>query len=255
RHEQWRAGAAGEDLRQLYVALTRARHQVITWWAPSWNTNTSPLHRVQYGPRRAGTIPPPQALRPADPDTLPLDPGLVSVEVLTEQDRERRATRERHAVTDGTALHHRPWDRQLDNEWRRTSYSALTADAHEAGVAGHDGLGVSDEGADPDAEDLVTGGPDSASDPVGSTPSPMGELPAGPEFGSIMHAIYEHADATADDLPAELLSRTRAELARTPYPVDAEALATALVPAFHTPLGPNAGGRRLADIGPGDRLS
>src|SRR5699024_7637567 len=40
RHEQWRAEAAGEDLRQLYVALTRARHQVITWWAPSWNTNT-----------------------------------------------------------------------------------------------------------------------------------------------------------------------------------------------------------------------
>ena len=37
---------AGEDLRLLYVALTRARCQVVTWWAPTANTCASALHEV-----------------------------------------------------------------------------------------------------------------------------------------------------------------------------------------------------------------
>ncbi|HIT76902.1 MAG TPA: exodeoxyribonuclease V subunit beta, partial [Candidatus Avipropionibacterium avicola] len=52
-----------------------------------------------------------------------------------------------------------------------------------------------------------------------------------------------------------LRSRTAAELARTPYPVTAEVLADALVPAFETPLGPIASGLRLRDFGVADRLS
>ena len=29
------AEEAGEELRELYVALTRAQSQVVTWWAPT----------------------------------------------------------------------------------------------------------------------------------------------------------------------------------------------------------------------------
>ena len=42
RHE---AEEAGEDLRLLYVALTRARCQVVTWWVP----------RDEHRPRRRCT--------------------------------------------------------------------------------------------------------------------------------------------------------------------------------------------------------
>ena len=37
---------AGEWLRLLYVALTRAQSQVVCWWAPTKNTPASPLHRM-----------------------------------------------------------------------------------------------------------------------------------------------------------------------------------------------------------------
>src|SRR5699024_11184432 len=43
---------SGESLRLLYVAMTRAQSQVVTWWFPSAkNTGPSPLHRVLLGRR------------------------------------------------------------------------------------------------------------------------------------------------------------------------------------------------------------
>ncbi|MFI2706975.1 UvrD-helicase domain-containing protein, partial [Nocardioides sp. CER28] len=48
RHQ---AEELGEELRELYVALTRAQSQVVAWWAPTTNTPTGPLHRVLLGRR------------------------------------------------------------------------------------------------------------------------------------------------------------------------------------------------------------
>ncbi|MFW6598458.1 UvrD-helicase domain-containing protein [Propionibacteriaceae bacterium Y2011] len=263
RRAVWRDEEAGETLRLLYVGLTRARHQVITWWANSYNTPNSPLQRLLYGPRRAGAIPPPRVDVSGDPDTLAwLNADLISVERVDGRPRRRRQAE----PSTSPSLSLSRFDRTLDQEWRRTSYSSLTAAAHDhpgATATASDDVGEDDErvvpvdeplapAASPPADDAPSGAPDALSP---SSPSPMGELPAGTEFGTIMHAIFEHVDATADDLAAELRVMTAAELARTPYPVDGDALAAALVPAFQTPLGPLAGGLRLADIGPADRLS
>ncbi len=35
-----------DELRLTYVALTRAQSHLLLWWAPSFNTPTSPLHRL-----------------------------------------------------------------------------------------------------------------------------------------------------------------------------------------------------------------
>ena len=35
-----------DELRLTYVALTRAQSHLLVWWAPSYNTPTSPLHRL-----------------------------------------------------------------------------------------------------------------------------------------------------------------------------------------------------------------
>ncbi len=53
------AGAeeAGEELRLLYVALTRAKCQVVAHWAPTRNTATAPLHRLLFGPGGPGGQP------------------------------------------------------------------------------------------------------------------------------------------------------------------------------------------------------
>ena len=57
--------ARGEDLRLLYVALTRARHQAVLWWAGAQDSQHSPAGPAAVRPRRPrgrGT------LRRQDPD-------------------------------------------------------------------------------------------------------------------------------------------------------------------------------------------
>ena len=40
----------GEDLRLAYVALTRAKHQAVVWWAPTWDSRHSSLCRLLFCP-------------------------------------------------------------------------------------------------------------------------------------------------------------------------------------------------------------
>ena len=47
--ERHQAEELGEELRELYVALTRAQSQVVAWWAPTSNTPTGGLHRMLFG--------------------------------------------------------------------------------------------------------------------------------------------------------------------------------------------------------------
>ena len=107
-----------------------------------------------------------------------------------------------------------------------------------------------DSGTDDELE-IVAAEPEVAA--VGP-PSPLAEFPLGAAFGTLVHAVLEVADLTAPDLPAELAAHCAEQLGRGPVPgVDPDALAAALLPVAHTPLGPLAGGRRLADIAPADR--
>ena len=46
----------GEDLRLAYVALTRAQHQAVVWWAGSWNSRDSALGRLLFARDEAGTV-------------------------------------------------------------------------------------------------------------------------------------------------------------------------------------------------------
>jgi len=50
--------AAGEYLRLAYVALTRARHATVMWWAKAASGDSSPLTRLLYARRPDGTIDP-----------------------------------------------------------------------------------------------------------------------------------------------------------------------------------------------------
>ena len=48
----------GEDLRLLYVALTRACHQAIVWWAGAMDSQHSPLARLLFDRDLHGIVPP-----------------------------------------------------------------------------------------------------------------------------------------------------------------------------------------------------
>ena len=58
RHkEQHLVEERGEDLRLAYVALTRAKHQAVVWWAPSFNSRDSALGRLLFARAADGTVP------------------------------------------------------------------------------------------------------------------------------------------------------------------------------------------------------
>jgi len=264
RHE---AEEAGEDLRLLYVALTRARCQVVTWWVPATTAPTSPLHRLLFGRRGPGATPPASCPVPNDAAALTALRALAGADLAVEPVRDRPPVSFAPVAPPPAALAAATFSRTLDLAWRRTSYSALTAAAHggpptgvmaEPEVREKDDEGqAADEGADgPIVLDAVMTGGTAVADPGLAVPSPMADLPVGTGFGTLVHAVFESADLTAPDLRAELLRCVHAELDRHPTPaVDPDALAEALVPVARTPLGPLAGDRCLADIAPRDRLA
>jgi exodeoxyribonuclease V beta subunit len=86
--------------------------------------------------------------------------------------------------------------------------------------------------------------------------SPMRDLPSGAAFGTVVHSILEAVDTATPDLASELVQRSHAVLGRGfGAALEPEALGAALLPAMETPLGPLAGGVRLRDVLPADRLA
>jgi exodeoxyribonuclease V beta subunit len=267
RQQRHKSEEAGESLRLLYVALTRARSQVVAWYAPTNNTPKSALHRALFG------------LSPtvnAVPDELGLRDDEEIVEFLKRW-KEVGGPQPEQAVHDAPdptplepsreALSTRIFDRTIDTEWRRTSYSSLSAVADRGAPGGPDPLSEpeadeSDASMDP-ADDLSLGAlaeeppsEDPASAALAEVTSPMATLPMGATFGSLVHAVLEHADVTAPDLRAELLAHITDQLDWWSVPdLDIEVLADALVAVCTSPLGPLTGGATLMDLPPGERLT
>ncbi|GAA5164155.1 UvrD-helicase domain-containing protein [Ornithinimicrobium tianjinense] len=255
---------AGESLRLLYVALTRAQSQVVTWWAPVNNATSSALHRVLFG-RAPGQGPVPDSVkvptrddqatevlqRWADAGAFTLEPAHHAAEVPPVPVAER------------PVLRLAPWTRRVDHEWRRTSYTSLStprdAQGHElVGAVGSEPE-VTTREDEPDRPDPVVDPTPAlpgleAPLPGADVPSPMADLPVGATFGSLVHEVLEHADPQAPDLRAELLERIADARQQWVVDVDPDVLADALVAVNDTPLGPLAGGVTLRQIGRADRL-
>jgi exodeoxyribonuclease V beta subunit len=86
----------------------------------------------------------------------------------------------------------------------------------------------------------------------------MGSLPSGATFGSLVHAVLEHADPAAPerggDLRAELAHHVEVQRVRWPVGVGTDELVEALLAVCATPLGPLFGGRTLGEVPLRDRL-
>jgi exodeoxyribonuclease V beta subunit len=242
RHQ---ADEAGESLRMLYVGLTRAACSATCWWVPTpRNCEASPLHRVIFGRRPDGSLPDRVDLptRPVDWDGLDL-PGLVV------QPIDPAVPSPTPSPSAQSGLIRRRFDRVIDPIWRRTSYSALTADLEHAPIAAESDepeLDWADQPlppADP---------PDARLAPLDQL-SPMADLPGGVGFGSLVHAVFEYADPGQPSqwrrLVVEALARS--ELAD----LDPDQLVEALRPGLTTPLGPIADGLDLAQLPLSDRLA
>ncbi|NEW26976.1 UvrD-helicase domain-containing protein [Nocardia cyriacigeorgica] len=248
RKRRAEAEESGEELRLLYVALTRAMCQVVAWWAPAFTTDNAPLHRMLLG--RSGGAEQVAPRVPVPSDTAVAERltawaaaagPAVAVEIV---DGEQQVQPRRVQVETMTGeLAAAVFDRTLDQQWRRTSYSALTAAAHAVAPDSEpeDGRGPDDE---------PTGVPVLAAEPEAGAPSLMNELPYGAEFGTLVHAVLERIDTDAADLAAEVATRCRESIEEMMAAADPGLLATALLAVLRTPTPFGA----LADIATRDRL-
>jgi len=144
----------------------------------------------------------------------------------------------------------RTFTREVDTTWRRTSYSALSAAATPAAATEPE---EPTEDGDAELLDLPAAGPDHLE--LMAVPSPMADLPVGATFGSLVHAVLEHADPAAEDFAAEVRAHVVEQLVWWPVQLDVDELTAALVQVCRSPMGPLTGGRTLLDVGRGDRLA
>ena len=248
----------GEDLRLLYVALTRARHQAVVWWVGTSESTRSPLGRLLS--RRPADPAAVAGKRPKQAEVLrrlaeisAASNGNVVAE-LCEEPCERvwkQEARSDHLLAPAR------FDRLLDQSWRRSSYSSMTASAHtgdpELVSSEPEDAGTLDE---PEAESVAARmAADAAEDQLAAVICPLSGAPGGTEFGTFVHDVLERADFQAEALASELRTAVGAVMSRKPSDVGpVDDVVGGLVAAIDTPLGPLAGGIRLKDIARGDRL-
>ncbi len=254
----WRAHVAqhkqeeiDDELRLTYVALTRAQSHLLLWWAPSYNTPTSPLHRLLM--HDDGAVVAPLSIAVPDDATAVAafrtradrSGGGLGVEVVRSRPPEVWSP----DVEPAPDLRLAAFTRALDTGWRRTSYSALTSTAHEQRLGSEPEVGQKDD--ETDLED-VPAGTSSGDDALRALPSRWDTLAGGAAFGTLVHTVLEQVGDPADD--AAVAATVTGQVARYAPDLDPRTLTAGLLTALATPLGELAGGAALRDIGGADRL-
>ena len=269
RHkEQFIREQRGEDLRLAYVALTRARHQAVVWWAGSFDSRDSPLGRLLFARTDSGDVEPSGGSTPSDQAVVNRFRSLADATggqghtISVERSQLGEASVWAAERTPPAELGVSAFERSLDLRWRRTSYSDITAASHEEWVTSEPEQPLlADEppglGFPPTAPIAPTPptAPEPASPARDEAPLALAAMPAGVEIGTFVHRVMEATDFAAPDIDAELAARI-AEVQgwRTVDVGPVGALATGLRAVLETPLGPVLGDRRLRDVARADRL-
>jgi len=256
RRKAWaEAEARGENLRLAYVGLTRAEHQSMVWWAPVVRSNTTGLARLLFARHHTGDIDPdrwaaPTVRLPGDtdvPDVLARafdrSDGIVAIAVTNLAGSPTIPPTGHHDLEKPRPLQIATFDRRLDRSSRRWSFSAISDGARAGGHDPSDStMGDAGVGDEPPAE-LTTWSP-----PIGDTDIPLGRVPGGAAFGTLVHEVLRSIDATAPDLDTALRRHVIDQLRRNSWPVEPDTLVAGLRAVLCSPLGPLLDGRRLADF-------
>lgn len=233
----------GEELRLAYVAVTRARHQAVLWWAGGpYFAFESPLGRLLFAcdadgnvsPRAPGQRPTPKAMSTRMRELVASSQGTIKLEVAAPRDIEPEPI---FAGAHDDELALARLDRSFDASWRRISYSAIVAgETHDRGneinAPAVESLAADDEvagaaaaapsagtqsapepatPASPAASNLATGETvnRTADAPVnrtveGTRTLPLATMPAGTLIGTIVHRALELVEFDATDLEEAL---------------------------------------------------
>jgi exodeoxyribonuclease V beta subunit len=241
RKELAREEADGDDMRLMYVALTRAKYQTVVWWANTKGMGASPLAKILFdetaASRESVKVPKDPEVRAKLGKIKSKVPGLLEVIELPPQIEvaAKLATSSADAPAVSSATLKR--GALARSEFWRWSYSAIkksmTLTVGDSKSGGHDE-------------------PWQSVDVGGSETSPLQSQPSGAAYGSWIHEFMESLDFTQLDLPAHLGARFDA------MPVfdgtDRAAHITGLEMAIETPLDQIAQNFSLRTLARADRL-
>jgi exodeoxyribonuclease V beta subunit len=244
----------GEDLRLLYVALTRARHQAVLWWVGANSSQHSPLARLMFDRDDAGVVSPFGSAVRSDAAVESAFEGLgarVAVE------RVARPERVHWDVDAGTPprLEAAVFDRTLDVEWRRASYSGIVRALHEQPLIGSEP--ESELTSDEEVQGAPVGGraPEPAEEALRNVTLGLADMPGGALVGTVVHSVLERTQFDAPDLAAEVGAALDHEVTwRNVDLGNRDDVVTGLCTAIECSLGPMTGGLRLCDISRHDRI-
>jgi len=201
-----------EERRLLYVALSRAKHHCLVWWAEP-NSGKSEFRSLIN--QRGGPV----TLAAASDNTI----EAVAATPVTPEPLQVAAPPPPMVLPPAVAT------RLHDRRWRVWSFSAIKAradDAADARIGG--GADEFDPSAEPASDEPVE---------VGSLSTLLRDAPGGTRFGTTVHSIFEHCDFAHPDLLHELTDRARLELAHRGLAITPEQLAQGLCDVVAAPLG------------------
>jgi exodeoxyribonuclease V beta subunit len=231
--ERAKREALSEELRLLYVALTRAKHRVSVIWGAFSSAQHSALGYVlhQRGGEFADDLPERTAARietlsdaelRADLEALAVAAeGAIEVRVATWGEPQPWAA----AELEVPALAARPLVRSPVESVRSSSFSRLAAES-DVSLPASEGLDRDEAAVVETPESLLAERPRVL----------LADFVAGASFGHLVHSLYEHSDFRAPG-PESLTAAVTSGLAAygmTDAPADV--LARALFETFRTPL-------------------
>jgi exodeoxyribonuclease V beta subunit len=229
--------ALAENLRLLYVALTRAKHRLSVVWGRLGKFESSALAYLLHQPSAAGV----DSLRKRTAERVKqltqaeLQADLARLTAVAEGAIDVRALAQPEAAVQYVAQREHPFALAARTASRRavdtlqiSSFSRLVA-GDRAGVPGVEPVGLDrDELSDAPAVEPLDG--------VVPNRVPLADFPAGASFGHLIHAIYETLDFQVA-APQALYAGVETALHDYGAPaVWKEPLARAVFDTLYTPL-------------------
>jgi exodeoxyribonuclease V beta subunit len=247
--------ARAENMRLLYVGLTRAKHACTVVWGPIKGSDYSPLGYLLHaapGHHTAEQQLKKTAKRIRDLGATELlaevqafaaaSGGRVLAEVIGRRTRPAQAAPA--GLEEGPpppSLSARTLPHRLERVWRVASFTQLSATSREIGPAA---LGL-----DRDTDAIETQRPDEEGRPV-----LLSEFPAGAKAGNFFHDIFEHLDFRGPAEERRALIESRLAIHGYPRDLWLDLVDKAVGRILESPLDPS-GTIRLCDIARTSRLN
>ena len=250
----------GDDLRLMYVAFTRAKHQLVVWWANSKGMAISPLARLLFGDHEDIT----EKTKIKDGDDARKRFTEMQNQIGLDDDNNQHLMHVTELDIDDASVMPLEIDEFASHSigvssefppqavrnwnWRRWSFSSLSSSLKNEDSDSH--RGGFDEG-----ESIIGSESSIPTDGLNYSGPGLFEMPAGAEFGTLVHQILEKVNFTSLTLKEDLIEIIREYGSETLRSIDVNNLAQGLLDSLGTHLDPLVPGFQLVDLDSRDRLA